>query len=84
MQGYDMTNIIKLAREAGLDTEFLITDQCMEKINRFAELVAAQEREACALKCVASELIDMPTRHEIAVVRKCAAAIRARAKEQTP
>jgi hypothetical protein len=36
------------------------------------------------LKCVASERIDMPTRHEIAVVRKCAAAIRARAKEQTP
>jgi hypothetical protein len=75
-----MTDIIKLAREAGL----CMANDEWPLMKRFAELVAAQEREACALKCVASELIDMPTRHEIAVVRKCAAAIRARAKEQTP
>jgi hypothetical protein len=31
--------------------------------------------EEAAKECMASELIDMPTRHEIAVVRKCAAAI---------
>jgi hypothetical protein len=90
-----MTDIIKLAREAGeaialeWDSGGLAGDSMYME---FAEQVAlrvvaqavAQEREACALKCVASELIDMPTRHEIAVVRKCAAAIRARAKEQTP
>jgi len=75
-----MTDIIKLAREAGL----CMANDEWPLMERFAELVSAQEREACALECVASELIDMPTRHEIAVVRKCAAAIRARAKEQTP
>jgi hypothetical protein len=86
-----MTDIIKLAREAGATpyTNRHYPDRPthtfnVDQLERFAELVASQEREACALTCVASELIDMPTRHEIAVVRKCAAAIRARAKEQTP
>ena len=74
-----MTDIIKLARKVWGESAILP----FAELERFAELVAAQEREACALKCVASELIDTPTRHEIAVVRKCAAAIRARAKEQT-
>jgi len=71
-----MTDIIKLAREAGLDTEFLITDQCMEKLDCFAELVAAQERESCA------QLFPHP--HMEYFGREIQDAIRARAKEQTP
>jgi len=43
-----------------------------------AVAAVAAEREACAKVCVASDLIDMPTTVEIAAVRKCAAAIRAR------
>lgn len=48
---------------------------------KFAEFVAAAEREACAQACVASDLIDWPTSVEVAAIRKCAAAIRARSKE---
>ena len=47
----------------------------------FAKLVAAAECEACAQACVASDLIDWPTSVEVAAIRKCAAAIRARSKE---
>ena len=47
-------------------------------LERFAALVAAAEREECAKVCVANELIDWPTAVEIAAVRKCATAIRAR------
>ena len=41
---------------------------------------AEKEREACAQACVASDLIDWPTSVEIAAIRKCAAAIRARSQ----
>ena len=67
--------IIKLAREAGLKD---LGGANMEALVRFATLVAAAEREACAQVCVASDLVDMPTTVEIAIVRKCAAVIRAR------
>ena len=67
-------DIIRIAREAGFAGW-----KCDEgKIERFAALVAAAEREACAKLCVAMDLIDTPTVVEIAAVRKCAAAIRAR------
>ncbi len=66
--------IIKLAREAGsIDSE--------EVIETMYCAFAASEREACAKVCVASELIDMATTVEIAAVRKCAAAIRARGEK---
>lgn len=45
-----MTDIIKLAREAG----FHVGDQFSsagKALERFAELVAAQEREACIQAC---------------------------------
>jgi hypothetical protein len=38
------------------------------------------EREACAKLCDATNLIDMPITVEVAAIRKCAAAIRARIK----
>jgi hypothetical protein len=44
-----------------------------------AEAVAA-EREACAKVCDATNLIDMPITVEVAAMRKCASAIRARSK----
>jgi hypothetical protein len=66
-------DIIRMAREAGMTT--MAHDS---RIECFAALVAAAEREACAKLCVAMDLIDTPTVVEIAAVRKCAAAIRAR------
>jgi len=85
----DMTqeDIIRMAREAGLAPIYSGCDvpnvSCAyedwdEELERFAALVAAAEREACAKLCVAVNLIDTPTVVEIAAVRKCAAAIRAR------
>ena len=66
-------DIIRMAREAGLFTH----KEVQPELERFANLVAAAEREACAKVCIASELINMPTTVEIAAIRKCAAAIRA-------
>jgi hypothetical protein len=70
-------DIIRMARECFADPDgslALLTPELTE----FAALVAAAEREACAKLCVAMDLIDTPTVVEIAAVRKCAAAIRAR------
>ena len=70
--------IIRMAREAGLNIPDRRNDLWVPQLERFAALVAAHEREACAKVCEANKLIDMPTAFEIAAVRKCAAAIRAR------
>ena len=45
--------IIEMAREAGFDPHDMSSDfTCnLENINAFAKLVAAKEREACALIC---------------------------------
>jgi uncharacterized protein YggL (DUF469 family) len=64
-------DIIRMAREANADkfiTEnFWIFDG--SELERFAALVAAAEREACAKVCEESHAFDWP---------ECAAAIRAR------
>lgn len=75
--------LLELAEDAGFDVSETIrtiyaSSECSAELARFAALVAAKEREACALLCAANQLIDMPTGTEIAVARKCAAAIRAR------
>jgi hypothetical protein len=78
-KGEHMTrdDITRMAREAGFsDKQSEVYFDRM--LQRFAALGAAAEREACAKLCVAMDLIDTPTVVEIAAVRKCAAAIRAR------
>jgi hypothetical protein len=62
-----MKTIIEMAREAGLEEMWELTPRFVERLERFAALVAAAEREACAKACE-----DAWTRHA------CAAAIRAR------
>jgi len=42
-------DIIKMAREAGFATSW--TEAAGEALERFAELVTAKEREACAKLC---------------------------------
>ena len=44
-------NIIKLAREAGFNWPEIHTTTIEERLERFATLVAAAEREACAKVC---------------------------------
>jgi hypothetical protein len=54
----DMTqeDIIRMAREAGLEEMWQLTPRFVERLERFAALVAAAEREACAK--VADEYIE--------------------------
>lgn len=60
----------KLSEEAGLDPDVYTWNQI--QLKRFAELVAAAEREACAKLC------DERERANLYGVMECAAAIRAR------
>ena len=55
----DRKNIIKLAREAGL--AYGSDEKPLGSVTRFAALVAAHEREACARWCdiVAREVDDI-------------------------
>lgn len=72
--------LIDLGHKAGtlFVTQFGVASATTEWLEQFATLVAAAEREACALVCDANALIDTPTKFEVAAINKCAAAIRAR------
>ena len=72
-------DIIRMAEEAGLPLAWVSAKGVIQwaQLERFAALVAADEREACAKVCVA-DLIESPTKFEVAAINKCAAAIRAR------
>ena len=64
-------DIIKMAREAGFNP-VSYTGANLELFERFAALVAAHEREACAKVC------DERERANLYGVKECAAAIKAR------
>jgi hypothetical protein len=69
--------IIKLAREAQL--AYGSDEKPLASVTRFADLVAAHEREACAKVC--EGLFQEPPPHTTyaeAIARDCADAIRAR------
>lgn len=74
--------IIRMAREAGFEADesandVWITDGYWAKeLERFAALVAAHEREACAKVCEARYMGD--NNREDQEARRCAAEIRAR------
>ena len=63
-------DIIRMAREAGDDVEHTLPSD-MEFLERFAALVAAAERAACARLCEDDD-------HELEVGRYCAVGIRER------
>jgi IS4 transposase len=71
-------DVIRLAREAHMH-HMAWDDDYIEGTERFAALVAAAEREACAKACEweAAKLEQWPQR-DVLTVRACAAAIRAR------
>ena len=71
-------DIIRMAGGAGFaspDGSFITWDASDEQLERFAALVAAAEREACAKVC---EDIDTEYEGEDVLATWCAAAIRAR------
>jgi len=66
-------DIIRMAREAGLSNDFgKLGYPYLPELERFAKLVAAAEREACAKVC--GEVGEHPS----LTPRHCAEAIRAR------
>jgi hypothetical protein len=74
----DREDIIRMAGGAGFaspDGSFITWDASDEQLERFAALVAAAEREACAKVC---EDIDTEYEGEDVLATWCAAAIRAR------
>jgi hypothetical protein len=79
--------IIRMAREAGFDPHDMSDDfTCnLEDIERFASLVAAAEREACAKICdgkVDAEYATGKVDHnEMAWTQACLIAIRARGEQ---
>ena len=72
-------DIIRMAKEAGGDDWGIFRD-FMPEIERFAELVAAAEREECAKVCeeIAEDLIGMAYE---SIALDCAESIRARGQE---
>ena len=68
--------IIRMAREAGFLVDNALFLESVSLFERFAALVAAHEREACAKVC---EELDKHFDYTIAV-RQCVAAIRARSQ----
>ena len=70
-------DILRMAREARLVSKWLeLCPKDEEALVRFAALVTAAEREACAQVCEARFVGDL-TREDMEA-RRCAAAIRAR------
>ena len=72
----DREDIIRMAREAGL--AYGSDEKPLGSVTRFAALVAAHEREACAKAC--EELLSMVSTGDEHMdgVTDCIAAIRAR------
>ena len=66
----DKEDIIRMAREAGL--AYGSDEKPLGSVTRFAALVAAHEREACAKVC------DGMDHNGVMIAADCAAAIRAR------
>jgi hypothetical protein len=62
------------------DTIEDLLDHLGTQIAEGLEAEVLMEREACAKECDATNLFDMPITVEVAAIRKCAAAIRARSK----
>ena len=69
-------DIIRMAKEADL---WLTSDERIAAVVRFANLVAAAERSACAQVC--DEIANKPSNMVLGVALDCAAAIRARREQ---
>jgi hypothetical protein len=71
-----VNDILRWAKEADL---WMTSDERIAAVERFAALVRADEREACAKVCDARYVGD--NNREDMEARRCAAAIRARGQE---
>ena len=69
--------IIEMANKAGLFG--IYADEAIDSVTRFANLVAAKEREACAQKC--EQMDSISGYYGVRVELSCAEAIRARGEQ---
>ena len=70
----NQAEIIAMATEAGLNSYRIAPSEAVAAWGRFASLVAAKEREACAKVCLELHSLDTPW--------GCAVAIRARGQKE--
>jgi hypothetical protein len=77
----DREDIIRMAREAGFYIDQDWIDHGLPGFERFAALVAAAEREACAKVCDAVQKKNEDDGAFMWEARNCAAAIRARSEQ---
>jgi len=80
----DRDDIIKMAKQAKLPYEYDTGRVVhLKELERFAELVAAAEREACAMECIklAHKWTRLGAWGENNEFNDCAAAIRARGEQ---
>jgi hypothetical protein len=80
MSGFDTEEIIRMAREAGWGFSNSRDSDFVKAQLKFAELVAAAEREACAKLCDI-EVYDDPYDTGSKASKYLAAVIRARGKD---
>ena len=75
MSGLDRTDIIRMARKAGKTQSGVEYTMPFEVLERFAALVAAAEREACAKVC---DVLAVHPEYASDITKVAAQAIRAR------
>jgi hypothetical protein len=75
----NQSDIIRMAREAGWTNYSLMVSVEVKRLERFAALVAAAEREACAKVC--KMVWNSRAGLETGTALECATAIRARGEE---
>ena len=71
-------DIIRMAREAGAHEKHLVMYMDFDDLERFASLVAADERIACAISCEVNAARWVDDMRKNYAAHECAAAIRAR------
>jgi hypothetical protein len=71
-------DIIRIAREAGMQGMLTDVVTTLDELSRFAALVAQHEREACAKVC---DNFDHPNWDFLEGASLCASAIRARGEQ---
>ena len=83
MSGLSRDDVIRMAREAGISKPWDQEPVKWETLERFANLVAAAEREACAKVCdeLADEAAKEQDFHAIFACESCGSAIRERGQE---
>ena len=78
----NQAEIIAMATEAGLNSYRIAPGEAVAVWERFAALVAAKERDACAQECVAISVDYWMGDAQFEAATRCCNAIRARGQKE--